>query len=245
MNVTVVYGTQRKGCTYSIAQSLIKNLPDPEVREVFLPKDLPEFCVSCLKCFTHESASCSHDGYVRPIREKLVWADLIILTSLVYSFHVTGQMKVFMDHFANMWLVHRPEESMFKKQGAVIATASGPVYAKTLGEMKDSLDFWGVSRTHKLGFAVFNTDWENVDAKVKQKVDRSARRIAGRIARDHLRAQRTGSSSPCLRVRLWFAISRMMQKRVRLNPPDVAYWEKKGWTGKVRPWKSESATRAK
>jgi hypothetical protein len=62
-------------------------------------------------------------------------------------------MKVFLDHFANMWVVHRPEEKMFKKQGVVIATAAGPVYAKTLGEMKDSLDFWGVFATYTLDSA--------------------------------------------------------------------------------------------
>lgn len=237
MNVTVVYGTQRKGCTYSIAQSLLGYLPEAEVREIFLPNDLPEYCVSCLRCFTDDNAACAHAAYVKPIREKLTWADLIVLTSPVYSFHVSGQMKVFLDHFANMWLVHRPEESMFKKQGAVIATASGPVYGKTLAEMKDSLDFWGVSRTRKLGFAVMNTDWENVDPKIKQKVDRTARRIAQGISRDYRATQKAGRSHPCFRVRLWFAISRMMQKYIKLNPPDVAYWEKKGWTKKARPWK--------
>ncbi|MEG0691694.1 MAG: hypothetical protein RR444_01275, partial [Oscillospiraceae bacterium] len=48
-----------------------------------------------------------------------------------YSYHVSGQMKSFLDHFANMWVVHRPETKMFSKQGIVIATAAGPVYKKS------------------------------------------------------------------------------------------------------------------
>jgi multimeric flavodoxin WrbA len=237
MNVTIVYGTERKSCTYNIAQSLVRALPDATVEEIFLPRDLSEYCVSCLKCFTSENATCTHDAHVRPIREKLVKADLIVLTSPVYSFHVSGQMKVFLDHFANMWLVHRPEAAMFRKQGVVIATASGPVYAKTLGEMKDSLDFWGVSRTWKLGFAVMQTDWRNVNPKLQAKIDRKTKNLAAKIARRHAATEKAGKAKPSFRVWKWFHISRLMQKYARLNPPDVQYWNEKGWTGKARPWK--------
>ena len=154
MKVLAVYGTERKGCTYQIAQEVIKNLGDVVLSEIFLPRDLPEYCISCFRCFGESTGTCAHSKYTKPIREKLIDADLIILTSPVYSFHVSGQMKVFLDHFANMWLVHRPEEKMFKKQGIVISAASGPVYKKTLLEMKDSLDFWGVARTYQIGVAL-------------------------------------------------------------------------------------------
>ena len=237
MNVTIVYGTQRQSCTYNIAQRLIKKIDNVEINEIFLPKDLPEFCISCLKCFSDETASCAHDKYVKPIREKLLWADLIVLTSPVYSFHVSGQMKVFLDHFANMWIVHRPQEKMFKKQGVVIATASGPVYAKTLNEMKDSLDFWGVSKTYKLGFAVMNTDWINVNDKIKKTIEKKTDRIAMKINRKYQITEKTGKVRISFRVRKWFEISRVMQKYIRLNPPDVKYWESKGWTKNVKPWK--------
>ncbi|MBP7479725.1 MAG: NAD(P)H-dependent oxidoreductase [Spirochaetaceae bacterium] len=237
MKITVVYGTERKGCTYTIAQKLISSFSDAQVNELFLPKDLPEFCISCFKCFTEEHASCAHDKYVKPIREKLIWADLIILTSPVYSFHVTGQMKVLLDHFANMWLVHRPEESMFKKQGVVISTASGPVYAKTLNEMKDSLDFWGVTRVYKIGTAVMETDWERVKPKIKNKTYAKILKISAKISKTYLRIQRTGRAFPSFRVLKWFAISRFMQKRLGLNPIDALYWQSKEWTGKTRPWK--------
>lgn len=237
MNVTIVYGTERKSCTYNIAQSLVRAIPDAAVEEIFLPRDLPEFCVSCLKCFNDERAACAHDAYVRPIREKLVGADLIVLTSPVYSFYVSGQMKVFLDHFANMWIVHRPETAMFKKQGVVIATASGPVYARALAEMKDSLDFWGVAKTRKLGFAVMQVNWKDVDPKIKAKIDRKTKALAAKITKRHAATEKAGKAKPSFRVWKWFHISRLMQKFVRLNPPDVRYWDEKGWTGMTRPWK--------
>lgn len=167
-----------------------------------------------------------------PIREKLLWADLIILTSPVYSYHVSGQMKVFLDHFANMWIVHRPEKDMFLKQGLVIATASGPVYKKTLKEMKDSLDFWGVAKTYEIGTAVYETRWNKVSPKVKEKVFKRVSKIVKKIQKNK------GKVKPCFRVRKWFFVSRMMQKYLKSNPPDVAYWEEQGWIDKKRPWKN-------
>jgi NAD(P)H-dependent FMN reductase len=235
LHITVVYGTEHRGSTYHIAQEVVRNIRGAETEEIFLPRDLPEFCVGCLKCFTEEKGACAHAAYTAPIREKLLRADLIILTSPVYSFHVSGQMKAFLDHFANMWIVHRPEAGMFRKQGLVIATASGPVYRKTLGEMKDSLDFWGVARTYRIGGAVMQGRWEDVTDGIRDKLLKKAAKTAARIEK------RDGRVRPCLRVRKWFAISRMMQKHIRANPPDVAYWERMGWTGRARPWKTSPA----
>ena len=52
-------------------------------------------------------------------------ANVIILASPVYVFHATGAMKAFLDHYGYRWMVHSPEESMFKKQGVCISTAAG------------------------------------------------------------------------------------------------------------------------
>lgn len=232
MKITIVYGTERKGSTYNIAQEVVKNIENSKVAEIFLPRDLPEYCISCLRCFTEKQGTCSHSQYTDPIREKLLWADLIILTSPVYSYHVSGQMKVFLDHFANMWIVHRPNKEMFHKQGLVIATASGPVYSKTLNEMKDSLDFWGVAKTYKLGSAIMEANWSNVSPKIKKKIYKKAETIARKITKNN------GKVKPCFRVRKWFYISRILQKRFKLNPTDAEYWQEQGWTGKTRPWRT-------
>jgi len=230
MKVTIVYGTDRKGCTYHIAQEVLEELTPQEVNEIILPKDLPDYCISCMRCFTEEKGICAHSRYTTPIREKLLSAELIILTSPVYSYHVSGQMKVFLDHYANMWMVHRPEKAMFHKQGLVIATASGPVFKKTLNEMKDSLDFWGVAKTYKIGTALFQAEWDKVPQKTKARVLKKAKNTARSILNNN------GKATPSFRVRKWFYISRMMQKYSKLNPPDAKYWEEQGWTGIERPW---------
>ncbi len=230
MKVIVVYGTEHKGATYEMAQEVLRSLGEVEVTEVFLPRDLPDYCIACFRCFTEEKGTCAHEQYTKPLREKLLAADVIILTSPVYAYHVSGQMKVFLDHFANMWLVHRPEKAMFSKQGIVIAAASGPVFNKTLNEMKDSLDFWGVARTYKVGVALLEAKWDKVSPKIKEKIIRRIQRVTTKIKKN------IGHSYPCFRVRKWFYLSRFMQKRMKLNPADASYWEKQGWTEKIRPW---------
>lgn len=36
-----------------------------------------------------------------------------------------GSMKAFLDHYGYRWMVHRPEEKMFRKQAVCISTAAG------------------------------------------------------------------------------------------------------------------------
>lgn len=39
MKICAVYGTERRGCTWHIAQEVLSRLPEAEVTEFFLPRD--------------------------------------------------------------------------------------------------------------------------------------------------------------------------------------------------------------
>ena len=79
-------------------------------------------------------------------------------------------MKALLDHYGYMWMAHRPEESMFKKQGIVISTAAGAGIKSTLKDMRDSLFFWGVAKTYQFGLPVAATSYEQInDKKLKKK----------------------------------------------------------------------------
>jgi len=228
MNVCVVYGTERKGCTWHIAQEVLSRLPEAEVSEFFLPRDCPDSCVSCFRCFNEENrCSCSQEA--RRILDAMLRADVILLTSPVYALHVSGQMKTFLDHYCGMWMVHKPNGAMFGKQGVVIASAAGPVYRAALREMKDSLDFWGVARTYKLGFALMEISWDRLSPALKQKIARQAERTAAKL--------RQGVNGPGLKARMLFYGIRLAQKYVWKDSPDGKWWRDHGWLGKERPWK--------
>lgn len=104
MKITIVHGQNHKGSTYHIADILAKKLGG-EVKEFFLPKDFDSFCVGCAQCFMKSETLCPHYEKLKPITDALDEADVIILASPVYVYHVTGQMKAFLDHYGYRWLV--------------------------------------------------------------------------------------------------------------------------------------------
>ena len=129
MKITIIHGQSHKGSTYNIAKILADKL-EGEVQEFFLPRDFNEFCVGCTNCFMKSEDKCPHFEKLKVLTQAIDNADVLIFASPVYVYHVTGAMKNFLDHYGYRWLVHRPDERMFKKQAVCISTAAG-------GGMKD------------------------------------------------------------------------------------------------------------
>ncbi|MCR5792553.1 MAG: NAD(P)H-dependent oxidoreductase [Lachnospiraceae bacterium] len=228
MKIVIIHGQSHKGSTYHIAHCLAEKIGG-EITEFFLPKDFGEFCVGCATCFLVDEKKCPHYLKLQPIARAMDQADVIILASPVYVYHATGAMKAFLDHFGYRWIVHRPEESMFSKQGVCISTAAGAGMKSTNKDMADSLFFWGIPRIYKLGKGVAAVEWEGVDEKKKDQIDKKITQIAAKIRK------RSGKVRVGLQTRIFFAIMRHMQKN-GFNKKDAKYWEEKGWTGNKRPW---------
>ncbi|MBM7871260.1 multimeric flavodoxin WrbA [Clostridium pascui] len=232
MRVLVIYGTQRKGSTYHITQRFLEKLCDGEndIKEFFLPKDSPNFCRGCFQCFT-DNAKCPDYQYIKRILESMQEAELIIFTSPVYVYHVTGQMKAFLDHFGFQWMAHQPNETMFRKQALIISTAAGAGTKSTMKDIVDSFNFWGVARIHKYGVNVAAIDWDQVSNKKKIQIQNKVEKLAVKIK------GKSKKVTPSLKVKGLFYIMRFMQRKFRFNEPDVKHWESHGWLGKKRPWK--------
>ncbi len=231
MKVVIISGTNHKGSTYSIGRMVADKLTGADnISEFFLPRDFDEFCLGCTTCFGKGESKCPHYEKLRPITEKIDAADVVILTSPVYVYHATGQMKALLDHYGWRWMVHRPEEKMFGKQAVVVATAAGAGMKSTMKDMADSCFFWGIPKTYKLGKAVRQINWNDVSPKIKQALEKETDAVAGKIKR------RNGKVRPGLKTKAFFSIMRMIQ-RSGWNKADMDYWNEKGWLGKKRPWK--------
>ncbi|MCI8937598.1 MAG: NAD(P)H-dependent oxidoreductase [Lachnospiraceae bacterium] len=228
MKITIIHGQNHQGSTCNIARMLAERLSG-QVEEFFLPRDFGEFCMGCTSCFMVSETKCPHYEKLLPITRALDGADVIILASPVYVYHATGAMKAFLDHYGFRWMVHRPEEAMFKKQAVCISTAAGRGMKSTNQDMAHSMFFWGVARTYKYGVAVMETSWERVSAKKKQAIEKKLDLLAGKIVK------RQGKISPSIKTKLFFYVMRQMMKN-GWNKADVDYWEKKGWTKKKCPW---------
>lgn len=234
MKILMINGTMRKSSTYRIGKMLVERvaLPGDTVKELFLPKDLPEFCRGCGLCITQGEEYCpDYLIYMRRITEMIDEADLLVFTTPTYVYHASGQMKALLDHYGYRWMVHRPEGSMFKKQAVCITTAAGAGMKSAIRDITDSLKYWGVAKIYSYGVAIRSMDWNEVDKEIKDDIDDRLYRLMFKIRRDPDKIR------PSLRVRMLFGIIRKMHRRSMMQKIDTDYWKEHGWTGKERPWK--------
>lgn len=236
MKILMINGTMRRSSTYRIGKMFIERaaLPGDTVEELFLPKDMPEFCRGCGLCITQGAKKCpDYVIYMRRITRMIDEADLLVFTTPTFVYHTTGQMKALLDHYGYRWMVHRPEKTMFTKQAVVFSTAAGAGMKSAVKDITDSLKWWGVGRIYTYGVAVRSMDWDAVDKKIKDDIDREVNKLM------HTALKNRGKVTPSLRVKLMFMVMRQMHKRGLMQSIDTDYWKEMGWSGKKRPWKIE------
>lgn len=229
MKSVIIHGQSHKGSTYHIAHMLADKI-EGETTEFFLPRDFGEFCCGCTRCFVESETKCPHYEKLAAITRAIDEADVIILASPVYVYHATGAMKAFLDHYGWRWMVHRPEEKMFKKQGVCISTAAGGGMKSTNKDMAHSLFYWGVAKIYQYGIGVAAVDWNGVSEKKKNLIERATDSLSAKIQK------RQGRVKPGLKTKGFFWLMHLLQRN-GWNEADVRYWKQKGWTDKNRPWK--------
>lgn len=230
MKAVIIHGQSHKGSTYNVARMFADSL-GAEVKEFFLPRDFGNDCVGCNRCLLTSEEECPHRERILPIIKAMDEADVIVLASPVYVYHVTGAMKSFLDHLAYRWMLHRPNPDMFFKIGVCISTAAGGGLRSANKDMSDSLFFWGTGKIYRYGVHVRSVAWDAVSAEIKARIEKQTRRLAAKVK------SRAGKVRPSLKTKIYFGVMRMLHKRLDIAPPDKEYWDGYGWTGENRPWK--------
>ena len=230
MKIAMVHGQNHVGSTCYVGRILAEKLGG-EVKEFFLPADFSGYCTGCIACIVKEESLCPHSGQLEKITEALDEADVLIFTSPVYVYHVTGQMKALLDHYAWRWMLHRPEPSMFSKQAVCISTAAGGGMKSANKDMADSFFFWGIPAVYRLGFAVRAASYAKISGEIKADIDRKTTALAAKIIK------RAGRVKPGIKTRAFFHLVRKKIHGPDWNEADRIYWRERGWYGDVRPWK--------
>lgn len=236
MKIVIVYGNDRKGSTYNCVQIVkrtIEEYGDIRFEEIWLPKDLPEFCCGCFNCMNKGEEYCPHRDYLSPIIETILDADGVIMASPVYCLNVSGAMKTLIDHLGFMWIPHRPNNKMFSKIGLAISTAAGGGTRRTNKTMKLALDYMGFKRTYTFGHAVAASNWEDVKDSTKLKIEKKLVKKAKKyykamINREKLRRR--------LFIRVFFIMMKGIISGYEDGNVDKEYWRSKGWLNNVKPF---------
>ncbi len=239
MKIVIVYGSPRRGNSYKATQVFkdeISKLGRVEFIEYFLPKDMPNFCRGCASCFINGEDKCPDYKYTKPILEQMLLADAFIFTTPVYVLQTSGCMKSFLDHFAFLFIVHRPRPEMFRKKAFIIASTVGAGAKEAIKTISTSLKFWGVNRVYSFSFATFGEDWDIMRAEKKEKIVAKIKRKANKFYREVISGK---IHYPYLYILLMFYIRRMIMKKVETElSMDKKYWIERGWfNGKGNPFK--------
>jgi len=230
MKVTVINGTEVKGCTYHIKEAFLNPIREKhEITEFYLPKDLPHFCIGCKVCFFDDAAKCPHAAQVMPIWNAMIDADLIVFTAPIYALGIPAGLKALLDRFSVRWMVHRPEPRMFSKCAVIMTNCIGMSFMAKHAQrdIVNALSWMGVSKVKRLGIGLLEgVIWDELSSKRRMKIERKAQRL-GKNYVNILPAKKG------LKVRFKFAVCRMMHKMVdkkeKIPSTDTLYWREQGW----------------
>lgn len=231
MKVTVIHGQERQGATYFVAHLIIDKIENASVKEFFLPQAFNNFCVGCAQCFNEDEKNCPHYDELNPITEAIDEADILFFTSPVHELHITGAMKMLLEHYAYRWVYHRPKEEMFKKRAVCVTTAAGLGIKSTNKELAENMYWWGIPKIYKMGIALHASTYEEATDRTKKKVDKNVKKIVKKINSNDVRVG--------IKTKMLFYLMRSIQNE-EWSAINYSYWKDKGWFGKKRPWKNFS-----
>lgn len=231
MKIVMLNGQNHKGSTYHIGRMIADKIgEEKEITEFFFPKDLNHFCTGCYQCI-EDTAACPYAEEKKKIMDAIDAADLLIVTTPTYCMHMSAPLKSFFDLTFDLWMAHRPMESMFKKRAVIVSTAAGTGMKSAIKDVEDCLFYLGVPKIYKYGLAVQAMSWDGVSETKKKKIEMKTDKLAKKLGK---------SKSPSIgfKTRFMFRMMGMMQKKGwNSSEVETQYWKEKGWLDGKRPWK--------
>lgn len=231
MKIVMLNGQNHKGSTYHIGRMIADKIEgENEITEFFFPKDLNHFCAGCYQCIEEVSA-CPYYEEKKKIIETIDAADILIVTTPTYCMHMSAPLKSFFDLTFDLWMSHRPMESMFKKKAIIVSTAAGTGIKSAMKDVEDCLLYLGVPEIYKYGMSVQAMSFDGVAADKKEKIEKKTAILARKLSK-------TTAPSIGIKTRFMFWMMGMMQKKGwNSSLIETQYWKEKGWFDGKKPWK--------
>ena len=232
MKIVTLNGQNHKGSTYHIGRMIADKIDgENEITEFFFPKDLNHFCAGCYRCIEDVTA-CPYYEEKKGILDAIDAADVLIVTTPTYCLHVSAPLKAFLDLTFDLWMVHRPMESMFRKKGVIVSTSAGASTKRAMKDVQDALFYMGVPKIVKYGLAVQASNWQQVPDKIKAKIEKGTGAVAKKLS-----GEKPGVG---IKTRFMFKMMGSMQKKGwNASPVETEYWKEKGWLDGKKPWNAK------
>ena len=232
MEITIIHGQLHKGTTYHITDLIKDKIADNNtvVNEYFLPRDAPDFCIGCCKCILKGEENCIEADKVQEILSSMLRSRIIMFDSPTYCCEMSGQLKTLFDHYAYIWMPHRPRKEMFSKIAIAVSTAAGSGANKVTKLIASQLFWWGVPKTYRVHLNVGAACWNDVSEITKEKIIQKADIVSNKVK------SQIGNVKPNIKTKFMFNIIRKMQKSNNWNMIDKNYWKNNNWLAKERPW---------
>lgn len=230
-NIVILNGQNHKGSTYHIGRMIAERISgEKNITEFFFPKDLNHFCTGCYRCI-EDVSNCPFYQEKKVIIDAMDSADIIIVTTPTYCLHMSAPLKSFFDLTFDMWMSHKPMDSMFRKKAVIVSTSAGASTKSAIKDVQDALIYMGVPEIIKYGIAVQAMNWEGVSAGIKKKIENKTAAIAAGLSSSE--KPRIG-----IKTRFLFMMMGMIQKKGwNSSPTETAYWKERGWLDGRKPWK--------
>lgn len=230
MNCVVMNGTEVRGCTYHLKEIFLDELKPEKLVEFYLPKDAPDYCKGCKRCFDLGEEKCPHYAKVEPIWRAMKESDLLVFAYPVYVMRAPGHVKALLDHFGVHFFAHRPEPKLFDKTAVILTQSIGAPSGAAQKDVKTSLEWLGIPSIKTIGFKMIEgVQWQDISEERRNKFESKMRSFARKV-------KTPSSKKKSLKNRLYFAICKGMQKQIEKNlkpgeelTADLSYWKKQGW----------------
>lgn len=225
--ITVIMGTEIKGCTYHLKEAFIEDLGEHQIKEFVLPKDQPHFCIGCKRCFLEGEEYCPHYEWVSPIFQSILESDLILFAYPVYALRAPGQVKALLDHFCYNWVIHRPKKEFFTKKIAILTQSIGGPNGPAQKDVSTSMNWMGNSNIRKLGFGLMEgIDWDKLSHQRKESMIKKVKGFAEYY-------KNTMGNRRGVKGKVLFNLGKSLRKNVikteETRSYDSQYWLDQGW----------------
>lgn len=189
VNISIIYGTTRKACTYNCVQLFLNNLKITipiHVKEFFIKEDATNYNEDFFLCYINKEIVHLNSSSIDYLTNSLDNSDLIILASPAIKCDITMELNSLLNHLFFESIKRNTKSFMKSKIGLVISTTSGAGLSHTTNHLKKNLFFWGMHNVFIFSKTLYERNWEEVNIKTKMKINKKIFKLSNKIMEIYL-----------------------------------------------------------